>query len=202
MLKDTRDYRQNKKRSYKKGTRDLWNTRRKINTKTILKEWTTPDSRNTSSTTNLEEEEIVDALGNDGNASLPEQVTRPNSWRKMMMVTYIHMCYVFRVWHNTLFSFVALTYLSMWLRHNVMARRFWCFEKCHINEFHCVKDKMKECKQTGSWCIKKEWNRSQVSLGYFTLKMHPRNSESSVTLLSDSTGHHPERHESSAVPLW
>jgi hypothetical protein len=26
------------------------------------------------STTNLEEEEIVDALGNDGNASMPEQV--------------------------------------------------------------------------------------------------------------------------------
>ena len=37
----------------------------------ILKEWTTPDSRNTASATNLEEEEIVDALGNDGNASMP-----------------------------------------------------------------------------------------------------------------------------------
>jgi len=37
---------------------------------TILKEWTTPDCRNTPSTTNLEEEEIVDALGNDGNASM------------------------------------------------------------------------------------------------------------------------------------
>jgi len=52
---------------------------------TILKEWTTPDSRNTPSTTNLEEEEIVDAPGNDGNASMPEQVKRPNPWRKMMM---------------------------------------------------------------------------------------------------------------------
>jgi len=39
---------------------------------TILKEWTIPDSRNTPSTTNIEEEEIVDALGNDGNASMPE----------------------------------------------------------------------------------------------------------------------------------
>jgi len=39
-----------------------------------LNEWTTPDSQNTSSTTKLEEEEIVDALGNDGNASMPEQV--------------------------------------------------------------------------------------------------------------------------------
>ena len=54
------------------------------NGSTILKEWKTPDSRNTPSTTNLEEEEIVDALGNDGNASMPEQVNRLNTWRKMM----------------------------------------------------------------------------------------------------------------------
>jgi hypothetical protein len=53
-----------------------------------LKELTTPDSRNTPSTTNLEEEEIVDALGNGGNASMPEQFKRPNPWRKMMMMKY------------------------------------------------------------------------------------------------------------------
>ena len=52
---------------------------------TILKEWTTPDSRNTPSTTNLEEEGIVDALGNNGNASMTEQVERPNAWRMMIM---------------------------------------------------------------------------------------------------------------------
>ena len=54
----------------------------------MLKEWTTPDSRNTPLTTNLEEEEIVDAPGNDGNASMPEQVKRPNPWKKkkMMMI--------------------------------------------------------------------------------------------------------------------
>ena len=40
------------------------------------------DSRNTPSTTNLEEKEIVDALGKDGNASMPEQVKRPNPWRR------------------------------------------------------------------------------------------------------------------------
>jgi hypothetical protein len=51
-----------------------------------LKEWTTPDSRNTPSTTNLEEEEIVDAPGKDGNASMQEQVKRPNPWRKKMMM--------------------------------------------------------------------------------------------------------------------
>ena len=55
---------------------------------TILKEWTTPDCRNTSSTTNLEEEEIVDALGNGGDASMPEQVKRPNPWRMMMILPY------------------------------------------------------------------------------------------------------------------
>jgi hypothetical protein len=51
-----------------------------------LKEWTTPDFRNTPLTTNLEEEEIVDALGNDGKASMPEQISLPNPWRKMMMM--------------------------------------------------------------------------------------------------------------------
>jgi len=53
-----------------------------------LKEWTTPDFGNTPSTTNIEEEEIVDALGNDGKASMPEQFNRPNTWRKMMMIYY------------------------------------------------------------------------------------------------------------------
>ena len=35
---------------------------------------------------NLEEEEIVDAPGNEGNASMPEQVKRPNPWREIMMM--------------------------------------------------------------------------------------------------------------------
>jgi hypothetical protein len=48
-------------------------------------QWTTPDSRNTPSATNLEEEEIVVAPGNNGSASMPEQVKRPKSWKKMMM---------------------------------------------------------------------------------------------------------------------
>jgi len=53
---------------------------------TILKEWTTPDFRKTTSTTNLEEEGIVDDLENDGKASMPEHVNRPNPWRKMIMM--------------------------------------------------------------------------------------------------------------------
>jgi hypothetical protein len=40
------------------------------------------DCRNTSSATNLEREEIVDAPGKDGNASMPEQVKRHNPWKK------------------------------------------------------------------------------------------------------------------------
>jgi len=60
-----------------------------------LKEWTTPDCRNTTSTTNLEEEETVDALGNDGNASMPEQVKRPNPWRKIMMMMIDDECFEF-----------------------------------------------------------------------------------------------------------
>jgi hypothetical protein len=51
-----------------------------------LKKWTISDSRNTLSTTNLEEEGIVDAPGNDGNASMPEEVKRPNTWKIMMMM--------------------------------------------------------------------------------------------------------------------
>jgi hypothetical protein len=35
---------------------------------------------------NLEEKEIVDALVNHGNASMPERVSQPNPWRKMMMM--------------------------------------------------------------------------------------------------------------------
>jgi hypothetical protein len=38
------------------------------------------------STTNLEEEEIVDAPGIDGNASKTERVKRPNAWGKMIMM--------------------------------------------------------------------------------------------------------------------
>jgi hypothetical protein len=38
------------------------------------------------SNTNLEGEEIVDAPGTDGNASMPEQVKRSNPWRKMMVM--------------------------------------------------------------------------------------------------------------------
>jgi hypothetical protein len=36
------------------------------------------------STATLEEEETLDALGNDGNVSMPEQVNRPNPWMMMM----------------------------------------------------------------------------------------------------------------------
>jgi len=42
-------------------------------------------------TTNFEEEVIVDALGNDVNESMPEQVIRPNPCRKMMMMMMMMM---------------------------------------------------------------------------------------------------------------
>jgi hypothetical protein len=59
-----------------------------------LNEWTTPYTQNTPSTTNPEDEEIADALGTDGNASMPEQIIRPNPWRKIdeMMVKNIYDC--------------------------------------------------------------------------------------------------------------
>jgi hypothetical protein len=61
-----------------------------------LKEQTTPDIRNTPSTTNLEEEEIVDALGNDGNASMPEQVNRRNPRRKIIMMMIMKYLWPFK----------------------------------------------------------------------------------------------------------
>ena len=39
----------------------------------------------------LEEEEIVDAPRNDGDASIPEQVKRPNPWKMMMMMMIMMM---------------------------------------------------------------------------------------------------------------
>ena len=56
-----------------------------------MKEWTTPDPRNTPSITNLEEKEIVDALGNDGTASMPEEFRRPNPWRRRRMMMMMMM---------------------------------------------------------------------------------------------------------------
>jgi len=55
---------------------ETWDPNTNKTGSTIWKEWTTPDFQNTPSTTNLEEEEIVDALENDGNTSMPEKVNR------------------------------------------------------------------------------------------------------------------------------
>jgi hypothetical protein len=51
-----------------------------------LNKWTTSESRNKPSNINVEEEVIGEDLRNDGNASMPEQVKRPNPWKKMMMM--------------------------------------------------------------------------------------------------------------------
>jgi len=61
-------------------------------------EWTIPDCRNTPSRTNLGEEGIADAPGNDGNASMPEQVKRSNP-RRMIIIIIITLsfCFVGRV---------------------------------------------------------------------------------------------------------
>jgi hypothetical protein len=61
-----------------------------------LKEWTTPDYRNTPSTTYIEEEEIVDAPGNDGNASMPEQFKGPKPWRKKKIIIIIIIIIIFQ----------------------------------------------------------------------------------------------------------
>ena len=59
----------------------------------------------------LEEEEIVDALGNDGNTSVPEQIKRPNPWRrrrrkkkKKKMMMMMHLFYVWFLLLNLQFT--------------------------------------------------------------------------------------------------
>jgi len=61
---------------------NIWDSITNKTGSTTLKERTTPDSRHTLSTTNNEEEGTVNAPRNDGNASMPEQVKRPNPWRR------------------------------------------------------------------------------------------------------------------------
>jgi hypothetical protein len=61
-------------------------TKHKQNWITHLERWLTLDSRNTPSTTKVEEEEIMDAPENDGIASMPEQVKRPNPWMKIIII--------------------------------------------------------------------------------------------------------------------
>ena len=78
------------------------------------------DSRNTPSTTNLEEEEIVDAPGNNGNASMPVQVKRPNPWRKMMMMMMMMMNYLIYL-NNAKLMHVAVWFLNPY-RTNVENR--------------------------------------------------------------------------------
>jgi len=51
---------------------------------------TRPDFRSTPWSTNLEEEMTADVPGNDVNASMLEQVKRPNPWRKMIMMMMTH----------------------------------------------------------------------------------------------------------------
>ena len=66
-------------------------------------------TRNTPSTTNLQEEETVDVPGDYDNASMPEQVKRPNPWRrkkkkkkkkkkKMMMMMMMMTCTGLCIW--------------------------------------------------------------------------------------------------------
>jgi hypothetical protein len=64
------------------------------------------------STTNLEGEKIVDSPGKDGNTSMPEQVKRPNPWRKMMM-TILHIipltiCYCYTSLNKPAVFFLAV----------------------------------------------------------------------------------------------
>jgi len=53
---------------------------------TTLKESITTDSLNTPSTSNAEDEDIVYAPGKYGDASMPDQVKRPNPLKKMIMM--------------------------------------------------------------------------------------------------------------------
>ena len=107
--------RQNKERSHKKRTGDLWNTRREIQIQTKVDQPSRKNGQQQTSETRPQlqttgGEEIVDAPENDGNASKPERVRRPDPWRKIMMmmiqiyiptqlycIKYEHSSYMFRL---------------------------------------------------------------------------------------------------------
>jgi len=66
-----------------KRTRGLWNTKREIQTQTKLDQpsWKNGQHQTPKTRPQLQtsmKEETVDALGNDSNSSMPEQVKRPN----------------------------------------------------------------------------------------------------------------------------
>ena len=84
----------NKKRRHKTRTRDLWNTRRETQIQTKLDQ--PPQTNGQHQTAEIRphlqtpgKERMAEAPGNDGNASIPEQVKRPNTWSKMMMMMMI-----------------------------------------------------------------------------------------------------------------
>jgi hypothetical protein len=66
------------------------------------------------STTNPEEEEIVDVPENDGNGSMLEQVKRPNPWKKKMMMKSASM-YNFRRLFIVVCNYVHLNQLGLFL---------------------------------------------------------------------------------------
>jgi hypothetical protein len=43
----------------------------------------------------------VDAPGNDGKASMPEQVKRHNPWRKMMMMLMMMLMMMMMIWQKS-----------------------------------------------------------------------------------------------------
>ena len=99
-------------------------------------------------TTNLEEEEIVDSLGNVGNASMPEQGSRPNPWRKMVMTMMIIRLYknkkkVIQVCYKS-FNYDAVRYHSIFLYIPLMA--CWQAETSDLSFYNkiylCLTDKL------------------------------------------------------------
>jgi hypothetical protein len=95
-----------------------------------LKEWTILDSRNTPSNINLEEEGIMDDLRNDGSASVPEQVSRPNPWKKkkkktkMMMMMIWNLDNTDNMLHYSLLN--ALPYYLFTLFHTYVSNTTVC----------------------------------------------------------------------------
>ena len=53
----------------------------------------------------------MDALGNDGNTSMPEQVKQPNPWRKMMNIYIYIYIYAFVGTNNKLLFLIYLHYI-------------------------------------------------------------------------------------------
>ena len=75
----------------------------------------------------------MDAPGNDGNVSMPEQVKRPNPWRKMMMM----MMMSFEVSHPRYVHSIIKYIVDIQSEHNYINNKWYIKYQLHVSAETC-----------------------------------------------------------------